>query len=191
MKIIAFISTLLLVVSALEDRLRMTLIGDFGDIDALQEAEKAFDVIDKFYEENPFDFFVTLGDNVYYTGIDSPDDPRFNRMYKLFTDRENLKDLDVYGTLGNHDCYGNPQAEVDVSSKPDNHWIMEGLGYSKAFEIDGDQSNGPELGLIVLNGCQLVCLSEAPEEQCDDIDHSDERGEAEYRKVEEQAKALR
>ena len=90
------------------------MIGDYGDIDRLDEAEKTFDVINEFAVKESFDFFVTLGDNVYYEGISSPDDKKFQKMYKLFN-RDNIKHKDVFGTLGNHDCYGNPQAEVDVS----------------------------------------------------------------------------
>ena len=62
-------------------------------------------------------------------------------MYSLF-DREHIKDKDVFGTLGNHDCYGNPQAQVDVSHKPDNNWIMDGLYYSRVWDLDGNEENG-------------------------------------------------
>lgn len=83
------------------------LIGDYGDIDQLDEAEKTFDSMNEFAAENKVDFFVTLGDNVYYYGISSPDDKKFQEMYKLFK-RDNIKHLDVFGTLGNHDCRGSP-----------------------------------------------------------------------------------
>ena len=92
-----------------EQEMNFLLVGDFGDILLKWEADLTFHTINEFAAENLFDFFLTLGDNVYSTGISSPDDKRFNQMYSLF-DREHIKDKDVFGTLGNHDCYGNPQA---------------------------------------------------------------------------------
>ncbi len=144
------------------ERLDFMLIGDFGDIDQLDKAEETFKTINAYAGDHDFKFFVTLGDNVYYEGISSVDDPKFRKMYKLF-ENDNIKHLPIYPTLGNHDCYGKPQAEVDISSKSDNNWEMKGLHYSMTFDTDGDHSNGDELGILVLNGCELCCLSEAPE----------------------------
>ena len=46
---------------------------------------------------------------------------------------------------------------------------MDGLYYSRVWDLDGNEENGKEFGLLVLDGCQLCCYSTAPEAQCDQI----------------------
>ena len=150
------------VLSVQEQEISFVLIGDYGDIRDPYEAEKTFDAINEFAAENEFGFFVTLGDNVYYHGITSVDDEKFQQMYKLF-DRDNIKDKDVFGTLGNHDCEGSSQAMVEVSKKSDNNWIMDDIYYSRVWDLDNNEENGKELGVLFLNGCLLCCYSSDPE----------------------------
>jgi hypothetical protein len=56
-----------------------------------------------------FEFFTTVGDNIY------PHDPRFvtddeiKETIGLFYDRPYINDLPIYPVRGNHDCYFDDQ----------------------------------------------------------------------------------
>lgn len=79
--------------------LRVLAFGDFGTGKASQHR-----VATGMRAQKPYHFGVTLGDNFYEKGLNSPTHPRWQ------TDWEDLySDLDirVYATLGNHD-YGDP-----------------------------------------------------------------------------------
>ena len=39
---------------------------------------------------------------------------------------------------------------------------MDDLYYSRVWDLDGNEENGKEFGLLVLDGCQLCCYSTAP-----------------------------
>ena len=52
-----------------------------------------------------FDFFTTVGDNIYPEKAEHPTDAEFKTMINLFLDRPAIKDLPIYPVRGNHDCY--------------------------------------------------------------------------------------
>jgi tartrate-resistant acid phosphatase type 5 len=74
------------------------------------------------------DFAVTTGDNIYEFGVSSVSDSlwrsRFENMYP------DLRLL-VFPTLGNHDHYGNPQAQIDYS-KIQRRWKLPDYYYELA-----------------------------------------------------------
>jgi hypothetical protein len=51
-----------------------------------------------------FEFFMTVGDNLYPKVETVPTDEEFAIMMSLF-EREHLKDIPVWAVRGNHDCY--------------------------------------------------------------------------------------
>lgn len=53
-----------------------------------------------------FEFFVTVGDNLYPKVAAEPTEEEFELMFNLF-ERESIKDLPIYPVRGNHDCYFN------------------------------------------------------------------------------------
>jgi len=55
--------------------------------------------------QEDFDFFVTTGDNLYPAKATKPTDAELDTMVGLFTSRKPIKDLPIYPTRGNHDCY--------------------------------------------------------------------------------------
>lgn len=63
-----------------------------------------------------FDFFVTVGDNIYPLDEKKPSKSEFLEMMNLFLERESIKDLPIYPVRGNHDCYFDDQeAEIKLS----------------------------------------------------------------------------
>ena len=56
---------------------------------------------------------------------------------------------------------------------------MIDLQYSLAFDID-PKREGDELGVLMLNGCYLACLSSDPEPQCKSIDVPNDEEIMEY-----------
>ena len=100
-----------------EPELNFLIIGDWGDINNETNADINFAGMNNFVRDakEEYQFFVGLGDNIYDNGIDSVDDPRFTRMMDLFTSREYLKDIPIYPVLGNHDCRGSVDAQVEAS----------------------------------------------------------------------------
>lgn len=90
--------------------LKVLAFGDFGKANALQEK-----VAKGIGKQAPYDFGITLGDNFYWAGLNSPTHPRWQ------TDWEDLYsslDVRVYATLGNHDYLDkkSPDAEMKRSS---------------------------------------------------------------------------
>jgi hypothetical protein len=77
-------------------------------------------------------------------------------MVGLFNSRENIKDLPIYPTRGNHDCYfDDMQAEPKLKSKYPT-WQMDGLWYEKQFKVG---KNGEKMSLMMVDSCLLICAS--------------------------------
>ena len=52
-----------------------------------------------------FDFFLTVGDNLYPFIAKNPHEFEFDVMLRLFSSRPALKNLPIYPVRGNHDCF--------------------------------------------------------------------------------------
>ena len=52
-----------------------------------------------------FEFFTTVGDNIYPLHHHKPSDKEVDEMMNLFLHRSYIKDLPIYPVRGNHDCY--------------------------------------------------------------------------------------
>ena len=81
-------------------------------------------------------FVVALGDNFYENGVQNDTDPLWTLAY---TDVYTSSSLQIpwHSVLGNHDYYGNPQAEIDYYvNKRDNRWNMPSHVYTKIWSID-------------------------------------------------------
>jgi 3',5'-cyclic AMP phosphodiesterase CpdA len=105
----AFISVFLLTALALSlhapdltlplkpDSVRFAVIGDMGTGEPPQY-ELAAKLI-AYRQEFPFDFVITLGDNIYDGGTPSDYELKFERPYKLLLDAG----VPFYAVIGNHD----------------------------------------------------------------------------------------
>jgi hypothetical protein len=94
--------------------IRVLAFGDFGT-GSDQQISVAKAMV-RYNKEHPFDFGLTLGDNFYGAGMESPSDPRWQTQWEQLYGPMGIK---FYATLGNHD-YGlknSPAAEILYSQK--------------------------------------------------------------------------
>ncbi|HEY4358577.1 MAG TPA: metallophosphoesterase [Acidobacteriaceae bacterium] len=100
--------------------------GDFGT-SSPQQLQLA-GVMRQYETRKPFDFGLTLGDNFYPIGVNSPDDPQWKAK---FEDVYNPLGIQFYATLGNHDYIqaDGPAAEI-VHAQRSKSWRMPASYYT-------------------------------------------------------------
>lgn len=105
---------------------RLLAFGDFGT-GTDQQKEVAAAML-KYHQRTPFDFAITLGDNFYSVGMESPSDPRWKTWWEDVYGPMNIK---FYATLGNHDWRhpDSPASEVWYTQKSD-IWRMPSPYYT-------------------------------------------------------------
>lgn len=108
------------------EALRFAAMGDMGTGGPGQR-EVAAALAERAREE-PLDFWLALGDNIYPWGVSSADDPVWDEKFESIYDDPALQ-VPVYATLGNHDYLGLPLAEVD-RSKRSATWTMPDRYYA-------------------------------------------------------------
>lgn len=82
-------------------------------------------------------FIISLGDLFYWCGIQNTSDYQINVDFVEPYSTPNLKDLDWFNILGNHEYGYNSTAVLDYSSN-NSHWIIPDRYYSTRKEIDAD-----------------------------------------------------
>ena len=101
--------------------------GNFGQKNVAEEMAKISKLVG-------IKFILTCGDNFQYSGVQSVSDPLWaDNFEKIYNDSA----LHVlwYPALGNHDYYGNPDAEVEYSSIS-KYWKMPDRYYSFRQKIN-------------------------------------------------------
>jgi hypothetical protein len=80
------------------------------------------------HRQSPFDFGLTLGDNFYPDGMESPADDRWQTLWRELYEPLGLK---FYATLGNHDWHhaDSPAAEI-LHSQQSQNWRMPAPYYT-------------------------------------------------------------
>jgi hypothetical protein len=109
-----------------ESPVRVLAFGDFGNGSPEQKAVAS--TISSYHANQRFDLAVTLGDNFYSVGMESPSDPRWRTW---FEDLYSPLAITFYPALGNHD-WGHPDspaAEVLYSGKTPT-WRMPAAYYT-------------------------------------------------------------
>jgi len=108
------------------ESIRVLAFGDFGNGGV--EQRRVAEAMLRYHRGSPFDFAVTLGDNFYSKGMDSPDDARWKTWWDALYDPLGIP---FYATLGNHDWgfADSPAAEVLYSSKSPS-WRMPATRYT-------------------------------------------------------------
>ena len=86
--------------------IRVLAFGDFGQGTPGQQLTAH--AMLRFHRRTPFDFAITLGDNFYPRGMESPSDPRWKT---LWDELYNPLRIPFYVSFGNHD-YGFPDSPV-------------------------------------------------------------------------------
>jgi tartrate-resistant acid phosphatase type 5 len=127
--------------------IRVLAFGDFGTGSEAQKQLAAAMVA--YHKEHPFNFGLTLGDNFYTRGMESPADPRWLTQWEQLYGPMGIK---FYATLGNHDwgSSDSPAAEILYSDKsPD--WRLPAPYYTftagpvQFFAFDTVEVNEAEL----------------------------------------------
>ena len=72
-----------------------------------------------------------------------------------YFDKPNLAELDLYVTLGNHDCYEDFQFELDYA-QVNSKWILPYDYYEIVVPLEDDPTQN--LVIIVTNPCLLACF---------------------------------
>lgn len=114
--------------------LRFLVIGDWGWIGSGAEPgsgrkqREVADAMARFGDAHSPAFVLTVGDNFYQAGVKSAEDPRWKES---FEDVYAAKSLQVpwYASLGNHDNYGNAEAQLGYAKKS-KRWRMDDRCYS-------------------------------------------------------------
>jgi hypothetical protein len=115
--------------------LKFLAMGDWGDGQATTGAK-----IGKFMNEEGKGATVVLaiGDNFYDRGVKSVNDTQFQTTYRDVFTGDNLKRTPFLVVAGNHDYYGNVQAQIDYATQdPTKRWYFPSFYYTKLVEQDG------------------------------------------------------
>ncbi|GMS97930.1 hypothetical protein PENTCL1PPCAC_20105 [Pristionchus entomophagus] len=117
--------------SAAQNPLRFFVIGDIGGMPYLETTSVQLQVAKAMADRSRgVRSVINLGDNFYFTGVMSDEDPRFNTTF------ENVyKDIAVpwLTIAGNHDHFGNVQAQISYTAKS-KLWYFPSPYYNKVFE---------------------------------------------------------
>lgn len=113
--------------------LDLFVITDWGDngsgnqLKVKYEMERIAGIID-------LDFIVSCGDNFHNTGVSSVSDPLWQSNYEdVYNDSSLL--VPWYAALGNHDYFGNPDAQVEFTAISE-YWNMPARYYTFVKNID-------------------------------------------------------
>lgn len=93
-----------------KDGISFVVVGDFANSFDMQRPNAVFDGINQMKKNatpgsvEDFDFFITVGDNLYPHIPGSPTEEELDGMMNLFTMREHIKDIPIHPVRGNHDC---------------------------------------------------------------------------------------
>jgi hypothetical protein len=105
---------------------RLLAFGDFGNGSAAQK--NLAQTIASYHRDRPLDFAITLGDNFYSRGMESPADPRWQTWWE---DLYGPLGITFYAALGNHDwgLPDSPAAEI-LYSRESRSWRMPASYYT-------------------------------------------------------------
>ena len=109
------------------ENIHFFIISDWGYNGASDQMKVARQIEAVAAKARP-DFILTCGDNFQYSGVQSADDSLWKINYEQVYDVSSLK-IPWYPVLGNHDYYGNADAEIEYSHK-NQYWRMPSRYYS-------------------------------------------------------------
>ena len=79
-------------------------------------------------------FTISTGDNFYVSGVESTQDPKWDRSFEDIYTAPSLQSR-WYSTLGNHDWQGNVQAQLDYSNQS-HRWYLPERYYAETMAVD-------------------------------------------------------
>ncbi len=129
--------TPILELSFSKDEVNFIVIGDWGDYGKSQQVAVA-KAMNAWAGQNQVDFITTTGDNIYDKGVTDILDPLWQQAFENIYQLPNIKDLNWYITLGNHDYQGNFQAQIDYQATNQN-WKLPSTYYGLNVTFEGGQ----------------------------------------------------
>jgi tartrate-resistant acid phosphatase type 5 len=135
--------------------IRVLAFGDFGNGSPAQKATA--ELIATYHRDRRFDLAITLGDNFYDRGMESPSDPRWQTWFEQLYGPLGIT---FYSALGNHD-WGHPDspaAEILYSAKSQT-WRMPASYYT--FTAGSVQFFALDTQSVALSEKQLQWLDRA------------------------------
>ncbi|KAF8368127.1 hypothetical protein PRIPAC_85956 [Pristionchus pacificus] len=113
------------------DSLRFFVIGDIGGIPVWEVTSVQKQVAKAMINRSKgVKSIINLGDNFYFTGVMSDTDPRFNTTFEDVYRDTAIPWLTI---AGNHDHFGNVQAQISYTSKS-KLWYFPSLYYNKVYQ---------------------------------------------------------
>ena len=125
----------LLISCTRQESLQFIVIGDWG-MQGNDDQKQVALQMEKLAADGRIDFIVTTGDNFYPVGVKSVDDPLWQKNFEEIYSLRYLKSIPWYVTLGNHDYFGDFQAEI-AYAKDHPRWILPATHYSRDFKSGG------------------------------------------------------
>ena len=102
-------------------------VGDWGREGNFHQRDVAARMAESADQLKPR-FIISVGDNFYEDGVDSVDDPAWQRSFESVYDAPSLR-LPWRAALGNHDYHGNTQAQIDYGLTS-SRWRLPARWYS-------------------------------------------------------------
>ncbi len=129
-----------------EQEVRLLFVGDTGSGTSNQLA--VAEQMESLCKSAEVTGVVLLGDNFYYTGVESVRDPLWEDRFEKVYSGECLKNLPFYAILGNHDYRAVPEAQIAYTRARGGRWTMPARYYSLRFgsllEIGAADTNIPD-----------------------------------------------
>ena len=155
------------------------VIGDWGRQGKYFQKDVAA-AMDKCAGKVKPSFIASTGDNFYTFGIKNTNDKLWKKSFEDIYTGNNIKDVDWYVVLGNHDHYGNEQAQIDYSKK-NNRWKMPAEYFAYSTPI----GNSQKADFLFINTEPLAnnCTGSAAQKQWKWIDSSLSHSTAQWKFV--------
>ena len=111
------------------------VLGDWG-MQGNAAQTKVAQQLEQMAATNPIEFIVTTGDNFYPFGVKSAGDPLWRKNFEDVYASPHIKELPWYVTLGNHDYFGEFQAEIDYA-RTHPRWILPATYHARDITHNG------------------------------------------------------
>lgn len=119
------------------DAMVFYVIGDWGRKGKYHQ-KKVAEAMNKCATLVKPQLIISTGDNFYTFGVKSTKDKLWKKSYEDIYNGDAIKSVDWYPVLGNHDHYGNEDAEIEYSTiNP--HWKMPSAYY--ATQLSGNNTS--------------------------------------------------
>ena len=135
--------------AASDASLNFLAVGDWGRDGTNHQRDVAIQM-GKAAAKKAAQHVISVGDNFYDNGVQSPTDPQWRSSYEEIYTADSLQ-IPWYVALGNHDYRGVPQAQIDYS-KTSARWRMP----DRYYKVVGADVGTPHIDLFFIDTSPLV-----------------------------------